>query len=150
MLMPSLARAAGPHPEKLTTYWLGTTQAGCGALVTNPMRCNAVQNIGLTLVRQGSKIGGSYACAFGNQNCRGMQEKGKIIDGSINGERVHFAVLTPDGVTCRYTGLLTGDSGKGGYRCTGGSRLRESGSWRIHRSKNESAVPKRETPLLRR
>jgi hypothetical protein len=79
-----------------------------------------------------------------------MQEKGKIIDGSIHGERVQFAVLTPDGVTCRYTGLLTGDSGKGGYRCTGGSRLRESGSWRIHRSNEARAVPKREVPFLRR
>jgi hypothetical protein len=79
------------------------------------------------LVRQGSKISGSYACALGNQNCREMQEKGKIIDGSIDGERVQFAVLTPDGVTSRYTELLTGDSGKGGDRCLGGSRPRESG-----------------------
>ena len=148
ILIPAIGRAAGPHP-KSTSHWLGTTQAGCGALVTNPNRCNAVQNIGLTLVRQGSKISGSYACAFGTQNCRGMQEKGKIIDGSLNGERVQFAVLTPDGVTCRYTGLLTGDSGKGGYRCLGGGLLRESGSWRIHRS-NEHALPTREAPLLRR
>jgi hypothetical protein len=50
ILIPSIGHAADAHPEKLTTYWLGTTQAGCGALVTNPMRCNAVQNIGLTLI----------------------------------------------------------------------------------------------------
>jgi hypothetical protein len=150
VLVPAMALSAGQIPEKITSYWTGTTQAGCGALVTNPARCGAVQNITLTLVMEGSKITGSYTCAFGTQTCRGMQNEGRVVSGSLSGERVAFAVLLPDGSTCRYTGLLAGDSGKGAYNCKGGTRLGERGSWRLSRAKEGSAAPTPQiAPLFR-
>ena len=145
VLTPALAL-----PAERMSHWIGTTEAGCGALVTNPARCGAVQNITLTLMEQGSKISGSYTCAFGTQNCRGMQTAGKIISGSLSGERIEFAVLTPDGSTCRYTGLLEHDSGRGAYNCKGGTRLGERGSWRIQRSSEGSAAPTPQIPPLLR
>jgi hypothetical protein len=148
-LSPALARAAGSAPENYTSHWAGTTQAGCGGLVTNPARCGAIQNITLTLVQQGSKITGSYTCAFGTQNCRSVQDVGKIISGSLRGEQLEFAVLTPDAVTCRYTGLLKHDSGKGAYNCKGG-RFGERGSWRIHRSSKGAPAPMPQIPPLLR
>ena len=150
VLVPAMAFPAEQTPEKVTSHWTGTTEAGCGALITNPARCGAVQNITLTLVEEGSKITGSYTCAFGTQNCRGMQNEGKVISGSLSGERVAFAVLTPDGTTCRYTGLLAHDSGRGAYNCKGGTRLGERGSWRINRSKEGSAAPPPLIPPLLR
>src|SRR5271156_2266230 len=98
--------AAGPTADKVTSHWAGTTKAGCAARVSDSSRCSAVQNITLTLVQEGSKILGSYTCAYGNQNCRGMQEVGKIIDGSLHDDLLEFTVLTPDGSTCRYMGSL--------------------------------------------
>jgi hypothetical protein len=149
-LAPATALPAERTPQKVTSYWTGTTEAGCGALVTNPARCGAVQNITLTLVEEGSKITGSYTCSFGTQNCRGMQNVGKVVRGSLSGERVEFAVLTPDGSTCRYTGLLAHDSGRGAYNCKGGTRLGERGSWRVNRSSEGSAAPTPQIPSLLR
>jgi hypothetical protein len=79
-----------------------------------------------------------------------MQEVGTIIDGSLTGERIEFAVMTPDRSTCRYTGLLANDSGKGNYNCKGGSELGERGSWNIHRSTEGGAAPKPQVPPLLR
>jgi hypothetical protein len=146
-LMAPTAHAAGTIADKYTSHWTGTTTAGCGALVTNKSRCNALQNITLTLVQRDSKIVGNYTCAYGNQNCRNLQEVGKINGGSLNGEQLQFVVLTPDGVTCRYTGVLAHDSGRGGYRCKGG-RWGEQGTWRIQRSSEGSATPTPQVPPL--
>jgi hypothetical protein len=145
LLTPATARAAALITGKVTSHWSGTTKAGCGALLSDKSRCNALQNITLIFVQEGSKIRGSYTCSYGNQNCRGMQAVGKIIDGSLNGEQLQFVVLMPDGVTCRYTGLLGQDSGKGAYRCNGG-RSGEQGTWRIHPFHEGSAAP---TPQVR-
>ena len=145
LLTLATARAAAPITGKVTSHWSGTTKAGCGALLSDKSRCNALQNITLIFVQEGSKIRGSYTCSYGNQNCRGMQAVGKIIDGSLNGEQLQFVVLMPDGVTCRYTGLLGQDSGRGAYRCNGG-RSGEQGTWRIHPFHEGSAAP---TPQVR-
>ena len=149
-LAPATVLLAQRTPGKVISYWTGTTEARCGSLVTDRARCGAVQNITLTLVEEGSKITGSYTCAFGTQNCRGMQNEGKVISGSLNGGRVEFAVLAPDGSTCRYTGLLAHDSGRGAYNCKGGSRLGERGSWTVNRSNEGSAAPTPQiAPLFR-
>jgi hypothetical protein len=150
VLVPATALLAERTPEKVTSHWTGTAEAGCGTLVTNPNRCGAVQNITLTLVEEGSKITGSYTCAFGTQNCRGMQTAGKVIRGSLSGERVEFMVLTPDGSTCRYTGLLAHDSGRGAYHCKAGRQLGERGSWRVNRFKEGSPAPTPQIPSLLR
>jgi hypothetical protein len=150
LVISATVPAAALAAEKVTSHWAGTTRARCGIGVTDHRRCGALQNITLTFVQQGSKILGSYTCAYGSQNCRGMQEVGTIIDGLLNGERIEFAVMTPDRSTCRYTGLLANDSGKGNYNCKGGSELGERGSWNIHRSTEGSAPPKPQVPPLLR
>jgi|SRR5208283_439277 len=131
LLFASGARAA--EPASTTSQWTGTTKARCGTMTTDHSRCSAVQNITLTLAQDGSKISGSYTCAYGNTNCRGMQEAGKIEQGTLKGDHLELVIMTPDRSTCRFHGLLRGDSGKGSYYCKGGSQLDERGSWRIKR-----------------
>lgn len=126
--------AAEPANGKITTNWAGTTKARCGPLTTDHSRCNAVQNIKLSFVQEGSAFTGSYTCAYGNQTCRGAQTTGTVTEGSLKGEQVMFVVTTPDKSTCRYSGVLTNRSGRGSYSCIGGSQLNERGTWRIHAS----------------
>jgi hypothetical protein len=150
-LIAAAAGASEPVQGNLTSYWKGTTQARCAAMVSDHTRCNAFQNITLTLVQEGTKITGAYTCAYGNQNCRDLQQTGTIIDGSLKGNQLAIAVQTPNRTTCRFTGLLSGDSGNGGYNCKGGSRPVERGSWRIHRtSEARPASTPQVPPLLRR
>lgn len=119
-------------------------------MVSDHTRCNALQNITLTLVQEGTKITGAYTCAYGNQNCRDLQQTGTIVDGSLKGNQLAIAVQTPNRTTCRFTGLLSRDSGNGGYNCKGGNRPVERGSWRIHRtSEAHPASTPQVPPLLR-
>jgi len=141
---------AEPAQDNVTSYWSGTTQAQCGSAVTDRTRCNAVQNITLTLIPEGAKIAGTYICAFGTQNCRGLQETGTIVDGSLNGNQLAIAVQMPDGSTCRFSGVLSGDSGKGGYTCKGGKRPIERGSWRVLRTTKKGAASAPRAPSMLR
>ncbi len=125
------ARAAEPTPAPFTTYWEGTTRARCGTLTTDHSRCGAVQNVKFTLIREDSRITGSYTCAYGNMNCRGGQTTGEITEGTLKGNQLAIAVRTPDRSVCRFTGILKRGEGKGSYYCKGGSQLDERGSWRI-------------------
>jgi hypothetical protein len=142
--------AHGTEPASSTSHWAGTTKARCGTITTDHSRCNAVQNITLTLVQAGPKISGSYVCAYGNQNCRGMQEAGTISQGTLNGNQLEMVVMTPDRSTCRFSGILQHDSGKGSYHCKGGSQLDERGSWRIHRSAEARPASTPQVPALLR
>jgi hypothetical protein len=144
------AGVAEPAQDNVTSYWSGTTQAQCGSAVTDRTRCNAVQNITLTLIPEGAKIAGTYICAFGTQNCRGLQETGTIVDGSLNGNQLAIAVQMPDGSTCRFSGVLSGDSGKGGYTCKGGKRPIERGSWRVLRTTKKGAASAPRAPSMLR
>ena len=150
-LIAAAACAAEPVQGNVSSYWAGTTQARCGNMVSDPARCNALQNITLTLVQEGTKITGAYTCAYGNQNCRDLQETGRIVNGSLKGNQLAISVQTPNRTTCRFTGLLSGDSGNGGYNCKGGSRPVERGSWRIHRTSEARPASTPQVPsLLRR
>jgi hypothetical protein len=129
-----IAAAAEPGSDTNKSYWAGTTQARCSAMVSDRTRCNALQNITLMLVQDGTKITGVYTCAYVNQNCRDLQETGTIVNGSLKGNQLMISVQMPNRTSCRFTGLLSSDSGSGSYNCKGGSRPVERGSWRIHRS----------------
>jgi hypothetical protein len=48
-LIAAAAGASEPVHGNVTSYWAGTTQARCGAMVSDSTRCNAFQNITLTL-----------------------------------------------------------------------------------------------------
>jgi hypothetical protein len=130
----TLLLASGVRAEEpAISHWAGTTRARCGTLTTDHSRCGAVQNITLRLTQDGSNVGGSYTCAYGNANCRGMQDNGKITQGTLKGDQLELVIMAPDRSTCRFTGLLKQNSGKGSYYCKGGSQLDERGSWRVKR-----------------
>jgi hypothetical protein len=144
------ASTGAAEAASASSHWIGTTKARCGTMTTDHSRCSAVQNITLTLVEDGSKVNGSYVCAYGNQNCRGMQEAGTITQGTLNGDQLELVVMTPDRSVCRFRGILKHDSGKGSYYCKGGSQLDERGSWRIHRSTEAGPASTPHVPSLLR
>jgi hypothetical protein len=148
LLLGAGGRAA--EAPSTTSYWAGTTKSRCGTMTSDHSRCSAVQNITLTLVRDGSRVSGSYVCAYGNQNCRGMQEAGTITEGTLKDHQLELAIMTPDRSVCRYRGVLEHDSGKGSYYCKGGSQLDERGSWRIHRSTEARPASNPKVPSLLR
>ncbi len=66
----------------VTGVWQGRTIADCAIVTTtNPGRCSAMQLITLTMFQDGQRVTGSYRCAFGNEECRGLAESGVIRDG---------------------------------------------------------------------
>ena len=122
-------------PRGVAGTWTGTSTARCGTFVTAHGRCNAAQDIILKLKQEASKVTGSYGCSYGNQNCRNMNESGKIADGSFTGDRLSMRVMMKDGSSCRFTGQLR-DSNLGGvYSCKGGGERLERGSWETKRLK---------------
>jgi hypothetical protein len=122
--------AQGKKPESgMVGVYEGTTRAYC--IHTIPSRCNAVQDVTITLTEQeNSKIGGSYRCAYGNMVCYNLNETGKVIDASVNGARLNVRVLMPDGTSCIFTGLNNAGNINGGYTCYAGGALLEQGMWR--------------------
>lgn len=122
--------------NNLVGVWEGTTRASCRAPMPFPDRCNALQEVTMTLLRNpNGKLSGHYRCAYGNMNCFHMNESGKIVDASLNGPQVTMRVMMPDGTSCLFTGRTSESNDvNGGYTCySGGARL-EQGSWRAKRS----------------
>ena len=116
----------------VTGVWTGKSSARC-AMTSDRTRCGAVNDITFTMVQRGSKVTGSYRCAFGNMNCRNMNNTGEISDGTME-KLLTLRVIMPDGSSCRFSGQPSGDSIKGGNSCKGGPRA-EQGSWDARRSR---------------
>jgi hypothetical protein len=130
-----VARAQESKQESpgVTGVWRGESSAGC-AMTSDRTRCRAVNEITFTMVQSGSKVTGSYKCAYGNMNCRNMNNTGKIADGNMKKTLLSMRVMMPDGSTCRFSGQPSGDSIKGGYSCQGAPRG-EQGTWEARRSR---------------
>jgi hypothetical protein len=77
---------------------------------------------------------GSYRCAYVNSTCLGQNDRGKIVDATLDGKRLTARVAMPDGTSCLYTGLIAGNKVNGGYSCYAGGALIETGTWRGQRS----------------
>jgi hypothetical protein len=115
--------------------WQGTTLASCAAFAHLPSRCNAEQNVTITLLQsRDGKFTGRYTCAYGNMDCYHVNETGKVIDVSIAGARMSVRVIMPDVTSCIFTGINVNQTINGGYTCYQGGGLIEQGSWRAHRS----------------
>jgi hypothetical protein len=118
--------------------WQGTSTAYCRP--TTPFsfntRCNAINNIQLTFIQNGSKISGFYKCSVGNQDCRDQNESGKIGPGDVKpGGRVSFRLLLVDGSSCIFNGVLTAPNAlAGNYTCYQGGGLVEQGRFAVSRS----------------
>jgi hypothetical protein len=117
----------------VTGVWTGKSLARC-AMTSDRTRCGAVNDITFTMVQRGSKVTGSYKCAYGNMNCRNMNNTGEITDGTMEKTLLTLRVMMPDGSSCRFSGQPSGDSIKGGYSCKGAPRG-EQGTWEARRSR---------------
>lgn len=102
----------------LTGVWEGVSVADCaGVHLEDSGRCDAMQNITLTMFQEGEKVSGYYRCAYGNQNCRNQAETGVIRNGNMEGRRLMMRVMLEDGSMCYFTGIPAGDHFDGGYSC---------------------------------
>ncbi len=133
---PATSAPASPSASKtgsVVGVWEGETQADCNTSAAN--RCNARQNIRITMIEGESGLTGYYRCAYGTMNCYNMNETGKIVRATLNGNQMTARVQMPDGTSCIYTGrTVAGHGVNGGYSCYGGGALIESGSWKGRRS----------------
>ena len=114
--------------------WEGTSLATCGVFVADQNRCGAVNKVTFTFLQQGDDISGHYACNFGNQDCRNLDESGKIEDGRIKSTLLTLRVEMQDGSDCMFNGQPKGDAIEGGYSCLQGGGLIEQGYWNVRRS----------------
>lgn len=127
--MPAPASAApAPGDSKIAGVFEGTSVAYCNT--SPPSRCNAQQNIRITLIQGSSGLTGSYQCSYGNMVCYNMNQTGKVSKATISGNQVMVRVQMPDGTSCLYNARMQGDNFNGGYSCYGGGSLIETGMWR--------------------
>jgi hypothetical protein len=132
---PTEVKSGTPQQSDFAGVWQGTTVAECGANSPLPSRCNALQNVTITLIEgPNSKLGGRYSCAYGNMDCYDANETGKVIDVSLNGARINIRVIMPDATSCIFTGMNVNQTINGGYTCYQGGSLLEEGAWRARRS----------------
>jgi hypothetical protein len=127
------AQESNQESPGVTGVWHGKSSAGC-TMTSDRTRCRAVNDITFTMVQRGSKVTGSYQCAYGNMNCRNINTTGKIADGKMEKTLLTMRVIMPDGSSCRFSGQPSGDSIKGGYSCKGAPRA-EQGTWDARRSR---------------
>ncbi|HVA68783.1 MAG TPA: hypothetical protein VNF45_05690 [Candidatus Binataceae bacterium] len=123
----------GGSPD-IAGLWEGTSLATCGALVSDQNRCGAVNKVTFTFLQDGAQITGHYTCGFGNQDCRNMDENGKIEDGKLESTLLTMRVQMRDGSDCMFSGQPKGDAIEGGYSCSQGGGLLEQGYWNARRS----------------
>jgi hypothetical protein len=133
---PTAAAASSADAESgFAGVWQGTTLASCAAFAYLPSRCNAEQNVSITLLQASdAKFTGRYTCAYGNMDCYHENTTGKVIQVGITGRRMIIRVLMPDATSCIYTGINVNEAVNGGYTCYQGGGLIEEGSWQARRS----------------
>lgn len=130
---PAPASAASGSDADILGVYQGTTRAYC--IHTIPSRCNAVQDVTITLTQDGdSKIRGSYRCAYGNMVCYNLNQTGKVMKATVNGSRLMIRVLMPDGTSCIFSGPNNDGNINGGYSCYTGGSLLEQGVWRAKKA----------------
>lgn len=129
---PKEQAESGAPASDVTGSWKGTSIASCAPGFTVRSRCGAQQRITLGLIQDGSKISGDYHCAFGNMNCRGLNDSGKVI-GTYHPGRASLRIIFPDASTCLFTGRFSQRVGNGGYTCSTGGKVIEQGDWRVAR-----------------
>ena len=117
----------------LTGKWQGDTVTGCGEILLEQGRCDAVERITFTLFQDGSDVSGVYTCAYGNMNCRNMNEHGRVVSSSVNGALGRLRVMLPDGSSCIFNGTFQSESVVGGFGCYQGGGLLERGIWQAAR-----------------
>jgi len=132
---PSLAAPPGAGADRgVSGVWRGTSLSACVGNPSDPGRCAAMQKITLTMFQRGDEVTGFYACAYGNQVCRHLNETGVIRQGSVNRTRLMMRVMHEDGSMCFFTGRPAGDRLEGGYECLQGGGIIEQGTFQTRRT----------------
>ena len=126
--------SAGAPGNKVVGVWQGTTLAACSAMLPTD-RCNAEQNVSITILEgQDGKPTGHYKCSFGTEDCLQGNDGGKLIEASLTGGQISIRVLTRDGLTYMFSGLVADDNVNGVYTCTSGGAVLERGRWQARRT----------------
>lgn len=115
--------------------WDGTSTATCSfsPLAFNS-RCNAINQIALTMIQERAKISGFYKCSIGNTDCLNQNDSGTIASGSLKDGRLALRIGMPDGSSCIFNGLPTGANQlMGNYTCYQGGGLAEQGRFQVNR-----------------
>jgi hypothetical protein len=129
----SKASQAQPSSDTVLGTWEGTTVARCPGSIAS--RCGAQQKVSITLREaDNSTFTGSYACAYGNEDCYNTNNTGKVTDVTLTDSRITFRVIMPDATSCIFNGNVANNTINGGYACYNGGLLLEQGSWLAHRA----------------
>lgn len=119
----------------VTGVWQGESRANCNiVMMADVTRCGAVNAITFTLLQDKANVSGYYRCAYGNMNCRNMNETGRIATGKMSTKLLRMRVMMPDGSDCLFNGWPRGDAMRGSYSCLQGGGLVEQGLWNARRS----------------
>ena len=131
----SSAAASKERQYGVTGVWHGESRTNCNVvMMADAARCGAVNAITFTLLQNNAKVSGYYRCAYGNMNCRNMNETGRIARGSMGKKLLRMRVMMPDGSDCLFHGWPMGDAMRGSYSCLQGGGLVEQGLWTARRS----------------
>lgn len=127
--------AGGRRPFGVTGVWHGESRANCNVvMMADVTRCGAVNAITFTLIQDRAKVSGYYRCAYGNMDCRNLNETGRVAAGSMSKRLLRMRVMMPDGSDCLFHGWPSGDAIRGSYSCLQGGGLVEQGLWSARRS----------------
>jgi len=115
----------------VTGFWTGRS---FGACIARWGGCGRMVLISLSMIQTESEITGVYRCATGNTICRNLNTAGKIVAGTISGQRVSLRVMHEDVSSCLFEGTFSTDAGTGSYVCLQGGGMVERGAWKIQRT----------------
>ncbi|MGH7934962.1 MAG: hypothetical protein ACREQN_17615 [Candidatus Binataceae bacterium] len=126
--------SAKPGGIDVTGVWEGTRVDGCDSMQLDTTRCNAVMNLGLTMLQEGDRVSGFYRCSINTVNCYNMDETGVIKNGEMGRRLLSFRVMLDDGSSCIFNSMPKGDRMSGGFICLQGGAVLERGHWQAQRS----------------
>lgn len=133
----SISDASGnngdPIVKDLSGVWEGMSITSCDG-VQFADRCNAVVDVTLTILQEGSAVDGFYRCAPNTVTCYHANETGVIKSGAFSGGHLVFRVMLDDGESCIFRSHPSAQRMMGAFLCLQGSALIERGQWRLERS----------------
>jgi hypothetical protein len=96
------ADSVRPTETSLLGVWIGVTMNDCSPVQAAPVRCRAVERIGLTLLRQQRTSWGFYWRAPGNTPFSDRADRGQIRYLSLKGRVLWFRVMRDDHTSCLF------------------------------------------------
>ncbi len=128
--------SAAGHGFNASGIWEGKSVATCLAgPFSIDTRCNAINQIAITMVQDHEKITGFYKCSTGNTDCRNQNDSGTIFGGSLKNGKLFLRIGMPDGSSCLFNGSpVAANLIRGGYSCYQGGGFEEQGRFEVGRN----------------